>query len=75
MSSDERLKKIWQMNAQIVHRNWKGEEMTHSQYCEWMGTPSNECCCEHCPENRGFSGKACGQQVCWVTAHCTNREE
>ena len=36
--------------------------------------PENIDCCNECPENRGFSDwqrrKQCGQQICWVEAHC-----
>ena len=45
-------------------------------YKAWMYTPENEGNCAECPENRGFGdwggNRPCGQQNCWVTAHCSH---
>ncbi len=44
------------------------------EYVEFMYNESNEYNCSECPENREYDGfqhrLPCGQQHCWVTAHC-----
>ena len=50
-------------------------ERAHSEYCKFMCDPANIHNCD-CPENRDFSGRyPCGQQNCWVSAHCKDEEE
>ena len=46
-------------------------EIKAKQYREFMCDPENEYNCNDCPE-RGISstGLPCGQQNCWVSAHC-----
>lgn len=45
-------------------------------YCAFMYDPANVGCCAVCPENNGQDGGCsfvagpCGQQHCWVSAHC-----
>jgi hypothetical protein len=36
-------------------------------YLDYICNPNNVGCCDTCPENHGYEGKACGQQNCWVT--------
>lgn len=53
-------------------------EIQIEQYMSFMYNSNNEYNCEECPENRGFSSwggnKPCGQQNCWVTCHCRERD-
>ena len=47
------------------------------EYSEFMCNPDNEYNCNECPERcSGNSdyGLPCGQQQCWVIAHCSQRE-
>lgn len=43
-----------------------------SLYSEFMHDPSNEGNCDECPERflTVSAFRPCGQQRCWVTAHC-----
>ena len=45
-------------------------------YLKFMYNEKNAYNCENCPENHGFDSwegkKPCGQQRCWVDAHCGN---
>lgn len=51
-------------------------EKAHTEYCKFMCNPANIHNCDFCPENRDFSGRyPCGQQNCWVLAHCKGEEE
>ena len=44
------------------------------EYGEFMFNPDNELECERCPANHGYDSGyphyPCGQQNCWVRAHC-----
>jgi len=43
------------------------------RYREFMFNPDNQHNCSECPERGNNSrdcGLPCGQQCCWVTAHC-----
>ena len=44
------------------------------KYKEFMFNKENVGNCKECPENKGMSTwdgrKPCGQQNCWVKAHC-----
>lgn len=46
-------------------------------YVEFMYNPENEYNCEECPHNNPnvvYRRVPCGQQNCWVWAHCYSRE-
>lgn len=44
----------------------------HTEYIEWMYTPSNVFKCAECParDERRRRGYPCGQQSCWVEVTC-----
>jgi len=47
-----------------------------TEYGKFMFNPENICKCECCPENSGFDGRyPCGQQRCWVIAHCESSQD
>lgn len=52
----------------------KGKNNEVKNYIDFMCNPDNIHNCEECPANEGFDsweGKhPCGQQNCWVIAHC-----
>lgn len=55
--------------------NWnelkKDPEAYRRAYCDFMFDINNKCKCKECPENSGFEDPLpCGQQHCWVSAHC-----
>lgn len=69
------------LNANAV--DWEHLKQCPEQYkvnyIRFMNDKRNECNCEHCPHrNDGFESRysyhPCGQQVCWVTAHCSHDE-
>lgn len=46
-------------------------EEYQKEFCNFMFAAINSCNCEYCPYGGlGFEGKPCGQQNCWVDAHC-----
>ena len=48
------------------------------RYREFMFNPDNQHNCSECPERDNNSrdyGLPCGQQHCWVTAHCFNIDD
>lgn len=48
------------------------------EYIEFMHNSENENNCEECPNNNPnvvCIGKPCGQQNCWVRAHCIWKRE
>ena len=51
-----------------------GRQLTLDEYKQWMCCKENRFCCDECPENadRNTQGSVgpCGQQHCWVDAHC-----
>lgn len=45
------------------------------KYKDFMCNPKNEYNCNECPErgtNHNDYGLPCGQQICWVTCHCSH---
>ena len=48
------------------------------EYKRFMYDEKNILNCDHCPENTGSDGwqcpLPCGQQNCWVEAHCDSLE-
>lgn len=57
--------------------NYNGEDV--GSYVDFMTNVDNVRNCKDCPENFGFSDwqgtLPCGQQNCWVTAHCNHCDD
>ena len=58
--------------AFLIEEN-EEREVEEADY-NFLLNPENIGCCNECPENKGFSDwqrrKPCGQQICWIEAHC-----
>lgn len=76
------MKNKWEIDNGFT-KPW--DEMTNEEqvayrdaYIEFMYNPKNAGRCDDCPENMGFDPLnsagyicgPCGQQNCWVDAHC-----
>lgn len=69
--------KINQMSPEQWEKLWNEDpERYKDAYCAFMYDRQNICRCDICPENEGRDGGcgyvdgSCGQQNCWVKAHC-----